>query len=88
MSLNTLKIATDGYLKKTTKVALVIAVAGYLNFVEVPPVPTGSGGSSNAHKSYQVFQETNEVAAKLRKKILTEDEEMLCVIKTYIQLEL
>lgn len=40
--LNPLKIATDGYLKRTTKAVLVIAVAGYLNFGGTPlgqPMP-------------------------------------------------
>ena len=38
--LNSLKIATDGYLKQTTKIVLVIAVAGYLNFGDtITPTP-------------------------------------------------
>ena len=36
--LNPLKIATDGYLKRTAKAVLVIAVSGYLSFGGTPPV--------------------------------------------------
>ena len=44
--INPLKVATAGYLKRTTKAVLIIAVAGYLNFggTPAPPVPTPSGG--------------------------------------------
>lgn len=38
MSLNSLKIASDGYLKRTSKAVLIIAVAGYLNYSDAPPV--------------------------------------------------
>lgn len=48
MALNSLKIATGGYLKRTTKAVLIIAVAGYLNFQDVP-TPPPSGGE---HKFY------------------------------------
>lgn len=44
--INPLKVATAGYLKRTTKAVLIIAVAGYLNFGGIqPPTPTpGAGG--------------------------------------------
>lgn len=46
--INTLKVATSGYLKRTVKSALVIATAGYLNFSEVvvstPTIEYGGRG--------------------------------------------
>jgi hypothetical protein len=66
MSLNSLKIATEGYLKSTTKVALIIAVSGYLNFQSAPPIkpvlPGGGGGGYNSsHKNKQNQQRKKQV---------------------------
>lgn len=57
MALNSLKIATSGYLKRTTKAVLVIAVAGYLNFGGTPPIPptptpTSQGGGTAPSKQW------------------------------------
>lgn len=67
MSLNSLKIASDGYLKRTTKAVLVIAVAGYLNFggTPVPPTPPdpisgGGGGGSYAPTRHRYTYEEQE----------------------------
>ena len=49
MSLNSLKIATSGYLKRQTKAALIIAVSGYLNFQEIPVPPTPPTPSKPQH---------------------------------------
>jgi hypothetical protein len=52
MSLNTLKIATDGYLKRTTKTTLVIGVSGYLNYGSSVVLPeTGFGGGANRRET-------------------------------------
>jgi hypothetical protein len=61
MSLNSLKIASDGYLKRTTKAVLVIAVAGYLNFSGTPPIPPsgGGGGGGYATASYRDHEKEN-----------------------------
>lgn len=50
MSLNSLKIATAGYLKRGTKAALVIAVAGYLNFGGTP-IPTQMKAGMDSRKA-------------------------------------
>jgi len=81
MSLNSLKIATDGYLKKAAKAALIIAVAGYLNFSSAPPtltptkvrVFTSGGVGTTQHKKEQVD------------RILKEDEDILTLIKVFIE---
>lgn len=59
--INSLKVATDGYLKRNTKTVLIIAVAGYLNLggSPNPPIPPslglGGGGSQMQH-TYQSDQ--------------------------------
>jgi len=65
MSLNSLKIATSGYLKRGTKAALVIAVAGYLNFSGTPPIPpvptpSQSGGGASSSKQHHVKSWQND----------------------------
>ena len=81
MSLNSLKIATDGYLKRATKAALIIAVAGYLNFSSTSPTPSptpikikrggGIGGGTHKYKQEQVDR-------------LRDDEEILSIIKVFL----
>lgn len=81
MSLNSLKIATEGYLKKTVKSALIIAVAGYLNYSSpVPPTPEkpsrnikwGVGSGFTKHPTEQLD------------RIKQEDEELLLYIKIFL----
>lgn len=79
MSLNSLKIATDGYLKRQTKAVLIIAVAGYLNFSSTPPTPS-SGGHSGGFKHQTELSSEN----RYKDKIIKEDEEMILVIKKYM----
>lgn len=85
MSLNSLKIATDGYLKRTAKAALIIAVAGYLNFgggitpAPIKPQPMGGGMGIGYVKS----QEKDWIEE--RKKILRDDEEVLYIIVKCLQ---
>ena len=71
MSLNSLKIATDGYLKRTSKAVLIIAVAGYLNYggspnPPSPPSGSGGGGGMMGGRHYPTEQVDN------RKNILIE----------------
>ena len=82
MSLNSLKIATSGYLKRATKAVLIIAVAGYLNFSDtpVPPSPptkvrafSGGGVGTSRHKTERF------------ERILKEDEDILTLIKVFIE---
>ena len=82
MSLNSLKIATEGYLKRTTKAALIIAVSGYLNYSSGPiPPPTpkpkiysnSGAGVGIAHKKEQLD------------KIRREDEEILTLINIFLK---
>jgi len=73
--INPLKTATDGYLKRTTKAVLVIAVAGYLNFGGTPPPnPSnvghsileqngGSGGNKEAKEKEELEFQNNLVIA-------------------------
>jgi hypothetical protein len=79
MSLNSLKIATSGYLKRGTKAALVIAVAGYLNFNDVPPTPTQQSGDgfrkSEAYKNKEDWQE----------RIKLDDDLVFHVIKIWLE---
>lgn len=68
MSLNSLKIASDGYLKRTTKAALIIAVSGYLNFGTTPPIPKQSpiaseivgGGYQDATRRQQLNEQDEQ----------------------------
>lgn len=79
MAINTLKVATSGYLKRTTKVALVIAIAGYLNFTDVPPSPpSGGGGGGYTGRHYDNEQEQRE---KRNKEIEIEDSEIIAIVQ-------
>lgn len=53
--INPLKIATSGYLKRTSKAALVIAISGYLNFSDVisasPQITHGAVSTEQPYKS-------------------------------------
>ena len=75
MSLNTLKVATGGYLKRQTKAVLIIAVAGYLNFqgTPIPPTPQ-SGGGGGGYTSYETVKDNRE---EERKKKIEEDNKFI-----------
>jgi len=86
MSLNSLKIATGGYLKRNTKAVLIIAVAGYLNFQGTPPIPptpppTPSGGGgyapSRSRYTWEQQEEENE-----RERIKNNNEFIIEFLKT------
>lgn len=88
MSLNSLKIASDGYLKRTTKAVLIIAVAGYLNFQSTPPPippPTpisagGGGGTFAPPRSRYSYEEQEE--DKLRDRIKRDNAFIIEFLKT------
>lgn len=80
MSLNSLKIATDGYLKRQTKAVLVIAVAGYLNFQGTPPIPPSGGGGGGSVVSIK-----NEKANEFGKQLIQEDNEIMILLKTFFE---
>jgi len=78
MSLNSLKIATDGYLKKSTKAVLVIAVSGYLNFGGTPPVPVTPSGSGPISNKYENVDDRISI-------IIREDDDIIQIIKIFLQ---
>jgi len=76
--LNPLKIATDGYLKRGTKAVLIIAVAGYLNYT----TPSGGGSQADGYGVYNYEeQKTNKELVRLQR----EDNEILLLLKTYVE---
>jgi len=83
MSLNSLKIATDGYLKRQTKAVLIIAVAGYLNFQGTPPIPPsppsggGEGGSHRHEKKYE-----DERRNRIKKRVEEDNRLIIEFLKT------
>lgn len=78
MPINTLKVASAGYLKRTTKAVLIIAVAGYLNFSGTPFVDRGDGGMAR-------YSHDDDGAKRRRlKQILEDDEIVLTVIKSFL----
>lgn len=93
--LNSLKIASDGYLKRTTKAVLLIAVAGYLNYGgTVPPIPPSTGLppkkqlgggalslTGNPSKRYKKTKEEEE-QQKIR-----EENEIFNIIKMWLEIK-
>lgn len=75
MALNTLKIATGGFLKQQTKAVLIIAVSGFLNFqgTPIPPTPP-SGGGGGGYTSYETVKDNRE---EERKKKTEEDNKFI-----------
>lgn len=76
MALNTLKIATDGYLKRQTKAVLIIAVAGYLNFSAVVPTENRGGGG---------YQPTVAAVDKKREDLRRNEQEWMLFIKIFTE---
>lgn len=79
MSLNSLKIATAGYLKRGTKAALVIAVAGYLNFGGTPiPTPNESGDGFKKSEAQKERRDREE-------RIKLDDDLVFHIIKIWVE---
>ena len=84
MALNSLKIATDGYLKKATKSVLVIAVAGYLSFGgTVAPTKSSPQRAYNGGGGHDIhyINELKEDADKRKAKIQIEDSELIAIVE-------
>lgn len=87
MSLNSLKIATDGYLKRTTKAVLVIAVAGYLNFNSpplIPPTVGGGGGGYGGSISSDTYDDDKN-KKEFEKQLEQEDIEIMYLLKIFFE---
>jgi hypothetical protein len=81
MSLNSLKIATDGYLKRQAKAVLVIAVSGYLGYSNVPPPVYRSGGGHDVIYGQPIKDEW----AERKNRILAEDSEIIAIIEIMLK---
>ena len=83
MSLNSLKIATEGYLKRATKAALIIAVSGYLNYSDGPkpptPLPPAPKIYSNSGSGYGIDHRKEQVD-----RIRQEDKDILTIINVFL----
>jgi len=76
-----LYIATDGYLSKT-KLTLSISVSGYLHYEEIiPPKPVKKFNVGGAPAKYNKKDDDNLPNTNL----LLQDDEILTVIKIFIQ---
>lgn len=78
--INSLKIASAGYLKRQTKAALVIAVAGYLNFSGVTPP---SGGSASV--GVKAFSANDKDAEKIKKRLQKDENEWMVFMDAFIR---
>ena len=81
--INPLKVATAGYLKRTTKAVLVIAVAGYLNFGGTPPIPPSGGGGGGGY-TYAESHSTKKLEER-KKKIKQDEQEWMLFIKIFTE---
>lgn len=86
MSLNSLKIATEGYLKRATKAALIIAVSGYLNYSDGPTPPSpvtpssGFSGSNGGWGSTVMLNQKRELFERIER----EDDDIMTIIKVFL----
>ena len=83
--LNSLHIATDGYLN-SCKTTLTISVSGYwYPYVEIEETnkkPIKGGGNT-----YYKYGDYNKVLINTRKVLLREDEEILIMLKAWIKVQ-
>jgi hypothetical protein len=78
--INPLSVASDGYLSRTTKKALIIAVSGYLAFSDgptPPPVILGRDADGRSMEEKRV--------AEIRQRVQADDAEILAIINAFIQ---
>lgn len=71
--INTLKIATSGYLRRTAKVALVIAISGYLNFNEAVSTTTQVVHGTEIIKQPHKFKNQRKNLKRQIKVTITKD---------------
>lgn len=76
--INPLKVASAGYLKRTSKAVLIIAVAGYLNYTDVPPTPP-SGGGGGGYMTSEAYKPNEQ--EERRKRILIEDSILVQIVE-------
>lgn len=81
--INPLKVATSGYLKRTSKAALIIAVAGYLNFggTPIPPNPPSGGGGGGSYKRVSSKYDNRKEQKQREEKIRIEDSEIIAIVQ-------
>ncbi len=79
MSLDSMAIATDGYVSRTVKKALIIAVAGYLNYTDVPPTPPSGGGGGGGYTTTETHKPNEQ--EERRKRILIEDSILVQIVE-------
>lgn len=84
MALNSLKIATSGYLKRTSKAVLIIAVAGYLNYGGTPPTPPSGGGGGMDY--YPTKLDNNKEQRERENKILIDDSEIVTIVQLCLKI--
>lgn len=77
MGLNSLKIASGGYLKRTSKTALIIAVSGYLNYSDTPISLSPSGRYYASEKVYK-----NDY----QRRMLMEDSNIVEIVKICLKI--
>jgi hypothetical protein len=85
MSLNSLKIATDGYLKRGTKAVLIIAVAGYLNFTDVPPIPPTPPSGGGGGGGYVSHYDENKTQRDKQERIRIEDNWIVAIVEVTLK---
>jgi len=83
--INPLKVASAGYLKRTTKAVLVIAVAGYLNFGGTPPNPP-SGGGGGGMDYYPTQYDNKKEQRDREEKIRIEDSEVIAIVQLCLKI--
>lgn len=81
MAINTLKVATSGYLKRTTKAVLVIAVAGYLNFGGTPPIPPNPPSGGGGMDYYPTQYDNKKEQRDREEKIKIENSEIIAIVE-------
>jgi hypothetical protein len=85
--INPLKVASAGYLKRTTKAVLVIAVAGYLNFGGGPAPPHGgSGGGDISSINYNQHQNEETQRREILDRVLKDDEDWENIMAAFIKI--
>jgi len=84
--INPLKVATGGYLKRTTKAVLIIAVAGYLNFGGTPPpIPPDTQGGGGYGTAANYARDIEDEQRELLESIREEEIEVLSFIETFMR---
>ena len=81
MRLNSLKIATSGYLKRQTKAVLIIAVSGYLNSQVTPTPPVYPPKPQRIMGLGSNILSIPRVDDEREKRIKIEDSEIIVIVE-------